>query len=491
MDGRAGPPRGGGARHRAAPPGARRRRLPLALLLGGLAAPAAAPAGSPPPPPPPTSCVTVCGAELPDPCVLNFGVVVTAGSDIDCSTLEVIVDTNGALTVHDGAFTLRARRLRLQGTGQIVGDCPAGRREPGIEIHVAEDLVMAGNNAKLRADCGLGGGALTVAAKGAITVAANGMRADGTAAGAPGGVIRLAAGGTLGVGAEVSASAFDSQESVAAGGEITLTAGGNISTTGTLRAQGTNDTGGSITVESDAAVTLTGHAFADARRSGDGGQIELRGKSLLTTGRLVAKGVGDGSTGGTVQLEARGGAIDVRHDIIVKAHTAGGSITAEAPGPITIGTSGGGAFELNVTAHSNGGAGGELALLSAGDTVRVFATLVAADGVSGGAGGHLRLEGASVVAEAASTLKADATGQGIGGGIALVARDQMTLDGWLRATNGEAVFVYRATPPTIGPSVYPPWTARQEADLPPPCGDAVLRAGEPCDALNLGEDANG
>jgi hypothetical protein len=458
----------------------RRRAIALLLVLPVLA-PCPTRAGSPPPP---TACITLC-PSLPDPCTVGGGITVTPGSDIDCGDREVIVESGGSLTVHDGRFTLRGRTLRVRGTGQIVADCPAGTAVPGVTLYAANDLVVEGNG-KVRADCGGGGGEITVRAGRDVTVGGNGITADGSAANGSGGAIRIAASGAIGVGAEVSASAFDSQQSVAVGGEITLTAGSTVGTTAALRAQGTNDTGGSVTVDAAGTVTLTGHVLADALRSGDGGQIEIRGRNLLITGRLVAKGVGAGSTGGTVQLDA-GGTCDIRNDVIAKGGETGGTITAQAEGPVTIGQSGGAAFDLNVTAET----GGEIELASAGDQVRVFATLTATDGLSGGQGGRIALEGASVTAESSSTIKADATGQGIGGAITIVARDQLVLNGWLRAAGGEALFVYRDTPPVVGPNVFPPWEQQQDTTLPPPCGDGVLRAGEQCDQLNLGEDANG
>jgi hypothetical protein len=218
----------------------------------------------------------------------------------------------------------------------------------------------------------------------------------------------------------------------------------------------------------------------------DGGEITMEARGTLRCSRpLKARGGGGASTGGTVELEAE--QIFVDGDITATGGYAGGEIQLQSRGGrIEIGSSATSPIVLDV-AGGNGGEGGRLAVDSAGNdvVVAVQARLSATNGGSSGPGGNVTIAGVAVTAAAGSQILADGTVTN-GGLVHVQTRDTATLDGTVRATGGVVDVVYRSTPPTLGPGVVCPCTQTQVANLPPPCGDGVRRAGvEQCDEPDL------
>jgi hypothetical protein len=139
----------------------------------------------------------------------------------------------------------------------------------------------------------------------------------------------------------------------------------------------------------------------------------------------------------------------------------------------------------------HGGSGGEIQVTSTGNVVDLYGRIRSTDGSSGGTGGQIEIAGVSVTAYAGSLVIADGPASD-GGDIRVEARDTMTLQGTLHATNGMATFVYRTTPPVLGGGVTGPRTLEADASLSAPCGDDVRRDGvEQCDGPDLGVDASG
>src|SRR5207249_444752 len=108
--------------------------------------------------PPPTDCVNLCGASLPDPCVVG-NVSVTPGSTINCGTRTV--DVQGTVYVTDGVFVLRAGTIKVDSGGQIAAYSSATPPKGGFTLDAIGDVTIS-SSGKLQASSDSGGGEILI-----------------------------------------------------------------------------------------------------------------------------------------------------------------------------------------------------------------------------------------------------------------------------------------------------------------------------------------
>jgi hypothetical protein len=451
----------------------------------------------------PTGCVHLCQARWlahvggggSGPCVVDSDVAVVPGSVIDCETLDVhVTAASTGLSVQDGHFVLKANSLLVQGQGRkVLATCSGATGQHGFRVQVIDDVVVT-SDGEIGASCPTGGGSIEIDAGGDVTFGGNkNVKANGTAAGGPGGRIVVRAGGVLTASVPVEATA-ESATGSAAGGAIDLR-GASVTIQAGLLARGQANRGGQIEIAAPGGVVIATTGTVDASSpgsDGDGGTIgiESGGTVLLSRPMKAEGGAGDGS-GGTVGIEGERVVLD--HDIRTSSDLAGGEISLESRGgPLEIGAGGAGVL-LDLKRDSNNpGDGGTVTLRSRGNAVVLGSavTVDASGGGAGGSGGTVAVAGVTITTAAGSSIDATPGGTGSGGDVLVTARDQMTLGGVIDAEtagDGTIALVYRTTPPTVGSGVACPCETIQDASLPAPCGDGIRREGhELCDGSDVG-----
>jgi hypothetical protein len=448
----------------------------------------------------PTGCIHICEDRWEahvlgggsGPCVVEGHVEVIAGSVIDCDTLDVEVSAaNSSLTVEDGGFRLRANSLTVTGSGrEITATCTAAGAF-GFEINVVEDITDS-SSGRLSATCSYGGGHIRLRAGDAVTLSGNKTEANGDGIGADAGSVTIRAGGD--VTTSVAVEALNTKSlGYANGGEIEIK-GDDLSIGGNLTATGTNESGGSITLEAGGTVGITAGTVSasSSQGDGDGGDIEIEaGGAYSSSQQLKALGHNTNGRGGTVTIAAESIVQDAA--ITASGGVGGGDITLESRGgPIEIGTNAGSAFDLDVTRSSNNpGDGGTISVVSQGGDVTIDGTVdLDASGAGSGAGGVVEVEGVEITTDQGSGIRANAGTSGDGGEVTLRGREALDLDGALSANNGGLVsLIYRETTPTKGTNYSCTGTCEDldAPDLAEHCGDGILRAAssEECDGLDL------
>jgi filamentous hemagglutinin family protein len=247
----------------------------------------------------------------------------------------------------------------------------------------------------------------------------------------------------------------------AAGGNIYALAG---NTAGVIRATGTETRNGRVWLSAGAGTgggTVLHEGRIDARNAdGTGGKVAVRaGNAVLNTGTIAA----DGSSGGAVQVRA---ARVVQQGTISARGTsgAGGTITQRVTASYTDtaravttadGATNGGAVRIEgepraslhfagrISATGESGTGGTVHLL--GDHVALTAAEIDVSGATGGGrvrigGGYRGGEGlpraSTVVADAATTIRADATRRGNGGDVVVWSDNRTDFAGRINARGG-------------------------------------------------------
>ena len=405
----------------------------------------------------PSTCQDICDTLTATACMVSTVHDVVVGSAIDCTTArDVTVSGSGEIRVHDGMLSLRAKSITLTSGGKITADCPQAFVPTGFELIVADDFTMvAGGGAKLSARCDAAGGTVAVSAYDAITVAALGIDANGTGLDAPGGSIRLAAGGTVSLLADLSA---DATQGLASGGVISVH-GDTVDVQGEIRARGYGTgsderPGGDIEIAADSTVTITSGAGVNVGSSqGSAGHIGISAGTLADIRRpLKAQGTGGAiGEGGTIEIAANQVKVDT--DLVVTGGRRGGRVEIDAEtGGVIIGTAGSATIDATAGANERGGAI-HVAARDGNATLGGSATLYVSGG-SGAEGGRIDVEAVDVTTNSGTRLYANGAIPDRGGQIEITARGLMTLDGTMEANNqGSKTFIYTSQTPNISSSI--------------------------------------
>jgi hypothetical protein len=403
-----------------------------------------------------TTCQDVCDTLTSTTCTINSVHDVVAGSDVDCTTSRDITVTGGELRVHDGAFILRGKSLTLTNGGEIVADCPQAFVPIGYELVVADHLTMVANSqAKLSARCGVSGGRVAITTNGTVAIAALGIDVNGTAADAPGGDVRIAGGGAVTIGAEVSA---DATQGLAPGGTISVH-GAIVEVLAELHAKGFGSAslerpGGAIRLDARDSVTISaGGGLNVGSAQGSGGSITISAAMLADIQRPIrAWGTGGATgTGGVVEIAAD--EVKIASDVTVTGGRRGGAIEIQAGAAgIQIGVSGQGTLDATGGA---GESGGVVRIASReGHVLLGSSAIVRVNGGSGAEGGHLAVESTDVTTSTGTHIEVNGAAPDRGGSIDITARGTMTLAGTMEANNqGSKTFIYTTVVPSVSSSI--------------------------------------
>jgi hypothetical protein len=439
----------------------------------------------------PTACVHLC-PDLGDPCVVQSGVTVVPGSVIDCGAREVKV-TGGDLTVSDGRFALKARRVTVEGR-VIRATCGQHVGRHGFTLDVT-DAVTVGNNARLAAACDTGGGEIVVKAGGGVSIAGLGIDARGTSRTGGGGTVRIEAGGPVSVTSEIKAQTTADSGDGASGGAVEIS-GSSLTVTAQVNSGGYRTTSGQGVELRAAGDIMTDALILATTGQGDGGQIRMRAGGTIDVRKpLRVTGFGADSDGGVIELD--GGALLVDGDLLADGGGGGGRVDLAARGRIDVGTRPSGGILLGASVNSqNVGQGGEVSLRSEGHDVTLgsHANVRVTDNGGGGTGGIVTIEGVAVTLASGSQVIADG-GLDLGGVVQIEARGPLVLAGTMRAVDGRLEFTHRCTatpcevPPVIGGGVAAGYELLPDDELPAACGDGIRRdPTESCDGDDLGDE---
>lgn len=268
-------------------------------------------------------------------------------------------------------------------------------------------------------------------AGGAITVIASGIL-DLTNA------LFVADGGDTGNGGSVHLSSGSGNLTIASG-LISAAAG---------QGTGSDASGGEITVESSADLTLSGNMSVDGIGAGAGGRITLRATDTLdlSTYTLSAEG-GDTGDGGAVSLSSGSNFTLDPSKVVVDggqgtgSDASGGGISADSTGDLTLS----GSIALDGIGSGAGGA----VFLSAGGTLSLSSYTISCDGGDTGNGGFVRLVSASNFTfdpTVVSVAAGQGTGSDAGGGAIevesgadLTLSDDIAVDGTGEGAGGRIV----------------------------------------------------
>ncbi len=419
-----------------------------------------------------------CGATS---CTID-GTVTQSGPTCTLDFGARNVTLSGTLVVGSNMLTLEAGSLVVTGLINATGTSP----NPGGNVTLG--LSPGGLSLLGGASSGIdlegftaGGGTLTVFSDGPVNLIGGSINAN-----APNALDTFAGGGTITIQQIVSTSQMTigipilaNAQINGAGGTTTLQAPGDLKVTDTGRIAtlgGAFD--GSIELDAGGLLTISGAALiqSDALNgsAGDGGTITFTAGSVLMQGTVQAQGGGDatgdsGGSGGTIAIEATNGSLVLNRGTQgLTADGAGGGdggevdLTTDSPaaGMLTIGAPisvqgfggvsgrpGGGGFidvastnRLDVTKSLNvsgiGGGSGGISLQADRD-VLIENSLQASDSVGNGevdidAGHDLNLTDIGQ----GHNVKANATTDGPGGAINMVAGNDLTVTGFLLDASG-------------------------------------------------------
>ncbi len=382
----------------------------MAVVLGGLLglSPARALA---------VTCASVCGSN--NPCTIGSTITLDPGDVFDCTAYDqVIIGNFGTLKVTNGSFTFLGNDLDVVSGGKIQVVATESGKDIGVVIELAGDLDLYG---KVLANSAWGGGTIAVSTGGFLQVAesgTNGIEANGTAAAADGGDISLTSTGNVVILCPIQANG-DGGSGTNSGGTITIESEGSILTSfdGLLTATARKSEGGTITLVADGDVT-TG-ASIDAfgtQDTGDGGLVAIQAGNAITVGGAISvRGgvnvMGGDAYGGSVQLEAGCGGIQLNADIDARGGEggglAGGSLSVDSVGDVTIAAG----VQILSQATQSDGVGGDIEIKSEGKLSLGANILIDARGDSidtNGEGASVALEGCTIDVAAGVTI--DVTG---------------------------------------------------------------------------------
>ncbi len=288
------------------------------------------------------------------------------------------------------------------------------------------------------------GPAVTVVEAGDVTVGPRGtLRAVQARGRALGGLLRLAAGGSVEIQAAGKAQGLVDVSGGSGGGTVEIEAQNGVVLRGKILANGTDgdNGGGQVSIAAlggDVVVVGGGIEARAASESGIGGLVDLAaGTGDVVIGAPVTVGRGDCSTCEIVVEAARdlrvlgSGGLDAKSTVVSRG-------TAEDGGDGGfIGLSAGGRIEVAgpLTANGSGaaGGGGDVLILSSGENDVVVAGDVSLNGSNGGDGGSfLVTTGGTLTVSGRVSLKGD--GAESGGGDATLGDPTLLLPAALRLT---------------------------------------------------------
>ena len=288
------------------------------------------------------------------------------------------------------------------------------------------------------------GPAVTVVEAGDVTVGPRGtLRAVQARGRALGGLLRLAAGGSVEIQADGKAQGLVDVSGGSGGGTVEIEAQNGVVLRGKILANGTDgdNSGGQVSIVARTGDVVVGGAGIEARaasESGIGGLVDLAaGTGGVVIGARVTVGRGDCSTCEVVVEAARdllvlaSGGLDAKSTVVSRG-------TAEDGGDGGfIGLSAGGRIEVAgpLTANGSGsaGGGGDVLILSSGENDVLVAGDVSLNGSNGGDGGSfLVTTGGTLTVSGRVSLKGD--GAESGGGDATLGDPTLLLPAALRLT---------------------------------------------------------
>ena len=288
------------------------------------------------------------------------------------------------------------------------------------------------------------GSATTVVEAGDVTVGPRGtLRAVQARGRALGGLLRLAAGGSVEIQADGKAQGLVDVSGGSGGGTVEIEAQNGVVLRGKILANGTDgdNSGGQVSIVARTGDVVVGGAGIEARaasESGIGGLVDLAaGTGGVVIGAPVTVGRGDCSTCEVVVEAARdllvlaSGGLDAKSTVVSRG-------TAEDGGDGGfIGLSAGGRIEVAgpLTANGSGsaGGGGDVLILSSGENDVLVAGDVSLNGSNGGDGGSfLVTTGGTLTVSGRVSLKGD--GAESGGGDATLGDPTLLLPAALRLT---------------------------------------------------------
>jgi len=268
-----------------------------------------------------------CTPQCPS-CTVGETHDVDDGATLDFDQCDVILRGTLRAATSGGAFTVQAASLTIDGGALLA---PGSDRDAGGEITVE---VPAGTFRMQRpasvidvdGDADGDGGIVTVTA-GSIDVGAGVVRARGTGVDAAGGTVTLTAAGVIRIDTLISVEGTGSSGS--AGGSIELI-GGSLAIEQSIDASGRTGEGGAVTIEStDADITIRASLRAEGGADdASGGDVSLNSAAALTIdGGISASGGVDGVTG-SIELSARGN-VTIQAGRTLSVHQ--GSIQSSSP----------------------------------------------------------------------------------------------------------------------------------------------------------------
>ncbi|RME01308.1 MAG: hypothetical protein D6812_08325, partial [Deltaproteobacteria bacterium] len=356
-----------------------------------------------------------------NPCVIAQNYDVAAGCTFDFGDRDVILQANKTLKISGCALpvSFQAGSLTTQSGSVINGRNAGGDCGADISISVNRDFTHDG---ELDVAGSAQPGLITVVAGGSVFSRGKWF-ANATTGDADGGSISLSVSGDV---------SFDRSTTIdlhgggdATGGDFELAAAGNVTLNQTIDASGGNFDGGFITIEAGGtltmattrAVTLT----ASATGEGYGGEIDLLSGGDMTLANASFNGTidlhggggfeGFAGDGGYLTLESGGNLI---LDAVTKVQGGSASDTGGYGGDVEIFSEG----DIEITANLNlfgggpDGDGGFLTIVAGEDLLLSQTVDLSGNGVDSGGGDADISAGATI----SITGSIDASGKSFGGG---------------------------------------------------------------------------
>jgi hypothetical protein len=439
--------------------------------------------------------------------------IVASGTITHSGIIDVRGDSGGTIELHAQG------NVMAQGTSELrtKGDAIAVQSERFADggILVIESIagsITLGGLMEFQSTNQATGGEVDLAAARSITVNSS-MDASGGAG--DGGDVEILAGDDVVINSSIDVS---SRVGGGFGGTILITAGddslggvvagGNVTVTSSLKLDGSDrdpigGDGGDVDISADGAIQFLGTA-ATIRANGaanfdaGGGSVVLdtlddpltvlsaRDGDITIESDFNLKGGGDGGEGGSIEIRS-GRNLSLSGDLNLNGKDRGGEVLADAGGSISVtgridaegtATDGGAGFVAMTAGYATSGANGGLTLDQS-----IFAgggpTNVSPQGVM--------LAGCVLTVE--NNRRIEASTQGTGSSILLVARSAMTLkNGSLYFADSGGTIKTRhpaGVVPAIGNVTFSPGRTDDPTSqgLPncPVCGDGILQDGEVCD----------
>jgi len=327
-----------------------------------------------------------------NPCTISGVNTMDNGCSLDWGPNQDVVVAGTLTTAVTGhSYSLRARNLTVTGTLQARG----GK----LVVQTAQDFtvqVVSNSAAKIDVERY---GFLDVRAGGAALLHGKEISGDGTATSFTGSVYVTA--NSIDITSPIHANAMAGNS----GGGVLLTAAAGVVVDGVITVSGGGSlaSGGSVDIEAGGDIWVKKSLTANGDEGGYGGEITfVTEANAQIDGDLTVRGIGSQGSGGSIDLVA-------------------GSTTISGAWK-TVGT---------------GGGGGDIAIVSFGDTILTSTSSLSSAGSAAGDGGHIEIIGVDITV--AGSITANTAGQfSSSGSITLTADDDLTLSGSIegKSSNG-------------------------------------------------------